>query len=199
MLKARLDSRRIEAGCDEVGRGCLAGPVVAAAVILPPRFKHPFLKDSKQLSKKKRLEMDDFIKQKAIAWSIAEVPPTIIDEINILNASFLAMSIAIQDLTLKPAHLLIDGNRFVSKLEIPFTCIIKGDSKVGSIAAASILAKNYRDCLMKELHHQLPHYAWDKNMGYPTKLHRSGILEFGTSKHHRQSFQLLPRQLELQL
>jgi ribonuclease HII len=199
MLKARLDSRRIEAGCDEVGRGCLAGPVVAAAVILPPRFKHPFLKDSKQLSEKKRLEMDDLIKSKAIAWSIAEVPPIIIDEINILNASFLAMSIAVQDLTVKPAHLLIDGNRFVSKLEIPFTCVIKGDSKVGSIAAASILAKNYRDCLMKELHHQFPHYAWDKNMGYPTKLHRSGIIEFGTSKHHRQSFQLLPRQLELQL
>lgn len=199
MLKARLDSRRIEAGCDEVGRGCLAGPVVAAAVILPPRFKHPFLKDSKQLSEKKRLEMDDLIKSKAIAWSIAEVPPIIIDKINILNASFLAMSIAVQDLTVKPAHLLIDGNRFVSKLEIPFTCVIKGDSKVGSIAAASILAKNYRDCLMKELHHQFPHYAWDKNMGYPTKLHRSGIIEFGTSKHHRQSFQLLPRQLELQL
>ena len=199
MLKARIKSKRLEAGCDEVGRGCLAGPVVAAAVILPPRFRHPFLKDSKQLTERRRIEMGELIKQKALAWSIAEVSPLKIDEINILNSSFLAMSIAIRNLEIEPELLLIDGNRFYSELEIPFECIIKGDSKVGSIAAASILAKNYRDNLMKNLHHEFPFYAWDKNMGYPTKAHRRGIVEFGTTYLHRQSFQLLPKQDDLKL
>ena len=194
-----MQYRRIEAGCDEVGRGCLAGPVVAAAVILPPRFKHPLLKDSKQLSEKRRQEMDKLIKQKAIAWSIAEVSSDKIDEINILNASFLAMTSAVINLDIKPEHLLIDGNRFKSELEIPFDCIIKGDSKIGSIAAASILAKNYRDDLMKAMHKKHPYYAWHTNMGYPTLEHRNGIEKHGTTDIHRKSFQLLPKQLELNL
>jgi ribonuclease HII len=199
MLKARLNSKRLEAGCDEVGRGCLAGPVVAAAVILPPRFKHPWLIDSKKLSEKRRLEMDALIKSKAIAWGISEVSPEEIDKINILNASFLAMSEAVEKLNIQPEFLLIDGNRFRSALSIPFECIIKGDSKLGSIAAASIIAKNYRDGLMTELHKQHPVYGWNKNVGYPSKHHRDAIISYGTTHFHRQSFQLLPRQLELGL
>lgn len=199
MLKARLNSRRLEAGCDEVGRGCLAGPVVAASVILPPRFKHEWLIDSKKLSEKRRKAMDDLIKSKAIAWSIAEVSPVEIDQINILNASFLAMSKAVQKLTVQPEFLLIDGNRFKSELKIPYECIIKGDSKFGSIAAASILAKNYRDDLMHKLHLENPIYGWNRNVGYPTKEHRSAIESNGITTWHRKSFQLLAKQLELDL
>lgn len=199
MLKARLKSNRIEAGCDEVGRGCLAGPVVAASVILPPRFKHQFLKDSKQLSSKTRYEIEKIIKQKAISWSIAEVSPKKIDEINILNASFLAMELAIEQLKIQPHFLLIDGNRFKTNLSLPYQCIVKGDSKVGSIAAASILAKNYRDKLMHQYHLQQPQYGWDKNVGYPTKQHREALRKYGVANIHRMSFRLLPEQLSLDL
>ncbi|MEZ4720520.1 MAG: ribonuclease HII [Flavobacteriales bacterium] len=198
MLKARLTAKRLEAGCDEVGRGCLAGPVVAAAVILPPRFRHPDLNDSKQLSAKKRRELCSLIQEKAAAWSVNFIDPEIIDQINILNASFLAMSNAVRELSVQPEFLLIDGNRFRSELNIPYQCIIKGDSKIGSIAAASILAKTFRDDYMERLHEEFPEYAWNRNVGYPTKAHRDAILKFGTTPHHRKSFQLLPRQLELQ-
>ena len=163
---------RLEAGCDEVGRGCLAGPVVAAAVILPPRFKHADIIDSKKLSEKKRVQMVQLIKKKAISWAVSEVSPEVIDDINILNASFLAMSNAVSQLNVRPEFLLIDGNRFRSNLNIPFDCIIKGDSKIGSIAAASILAKDYRDNLMKELAVEHPDYGWETNVGYPTIAHR---------------------------
>ena len=199
MLQARIKQKRLEAGCDEVGRGCLAGPVVAAAVILPPRFRHPDLNDSKKLSEKKRLMMTELIKKKAIAWFVAEVSPQEIDQINILNASFLAMNKAVMGLSVIPDHLLIDGNRFKTNLDIPFDCIIKGDSKVGSIAAASILAKTYRDQLMTQLGNDFPMYDWHKNVGYPTRAHRDGIIRFGSTIHHRKSFQLLPSQLELDL
>lgn len=197
MLKTRLNAKRLEAGCDEVGRGCLAGPVVAAAVILPPRFKHLDLNDSKQLSAKKRKELCSIIMEKAVAWSVNFVDPDIIDQVNILNASFLAMSNAVRELSVQPEFLLIDGNRFRSDLNIQYQCIIKGDSKIGSIAAASILAKTFRDDYMEQLHEKFPEYAWNRNVGYPTKAHRDAILKFGTTPHHRQSFQLIPRQLEL--
>ncbi|HAQ71976.1 ribonuclease HII [Salibacteraceae bacterium] len=199
MLKARINSKRIEAGCDEVGRGCLAGPVVAAAVILPPRFKHEKLNDSKTLSEKTRLELTKLIKENALAWAVSFVEPVIIDRINILNASFLAMERAVKRLKIRPEHLLIDGNRFKSNLDIDFTCIIKGDSKNGSIAAASILAKTYRDEYMKSLHEEYPEYVWNKNVGYPTKAHRDAIRKLGPTSHHRKSFKLLPDQLVLEL
>ncbi len=192
MLKARIDNNRIEAGCDEVGRGCLAGPVVAAAVILPPNFKHKNLNDSKQLTEKARLELTEIIKSNSIAWAISFVDPVIIDRINILNASFLAMERAVKQLTVKPDHLLIDGDRFKSNLDVQFTCIIKGDSKNGSIAAASIVAKTYRDEYMKRIHEEYPEYVWNNNVGYPTKAHREAIRNFGPTPYHRKSFRLLP-------
>jgi ribonuclease HII len=197
VLPARIKQRRLEAGCDEVGRGCLAGPVVAAAVILPPRFRHPDLNDSKKLSEKKRLMMTELIKKKAVAWFIAEVSPQEIDQINILNASFLAMNKAVKGLSVCPDHLLIDGNRFKTDIDISFDCIVKGDSIIGSIAAASILAKTYRDRLMTDLGNDFQMYDWHKNVGYPTRAHRDGIIRFGSTIHHRKSFQLLPAQLEL--
>jgi ribonuclease HII len=197
VLPARIKQRRLEAGCDEVGRGCLAGPVVAAAVILPPRFRHPDLNDSKKLSEKKRLMMTELIKKKAVAWFIAEVSPQEIDQINILNASFLAMNKAVKGLSVCPDHLLIDGNRFKTDIDISFDCIVKGDSIIGSIAAASILAKTYRDKLMTDLGNDFQMYDWHKNVGYPTRAHRDGIIRFGSTIHHRKSFQLLPAQLEL--
>lgn len=187
----------LEAGCDEAGRGCLAGPVVAGAVILPKNFKNEILNDSKQLSEKKRYELRAIIEKEAIAWAVGIVSHTKIDEINILNASFLAMSNAVSQLKVKPEHLLIDGNRFKTQLDIPFTCMIKGDTRFMSIAAASILAKTYRDDIMMGLHNEFPNYAWDRNKGYPTKAHREGIKEFGSTPHHRMSFTLLPKQLEL--
>ncbi|MDP4842987.1 MAG: ribonuclease HII [Salibacteraceae bacterium] len=199
MLKARLNNKRLEAGCDEVGRGCLAGPVVAAAVILPANFKHPNLNDSKQLSEKKRLELTAIIQEKALAWAVSFVEPIFIDRINILNASFLAMNRAVGRLTMQPEYLLIDGNRFRTKLDIPYECIIKGDSKNGSIAAASILAKTYRDYFMALIHEDFPVYDWHKNVGYPTKKHREAIKSFGATPHHRKSFQLLPAQLTIDL
>ena len=173
--------------------------MVAAAVILPPRFKHEKLNDSKTLSEKTRLELTKLIKENALAWAVSFVEPVIIDRINILNASFLAMERAVKRLKIRPEHLLIDGNRFKSNLDIDFTCIIKGDSKNGSIAAASILAKTYRDEYMKSLHEEYPEYVWNKNVGYPTKAHRDAIRKLGPTSHHRKSFKLLPDQLVLEL
>ncbi len=190
-----LEADRIEAGCDEVGRGCLAGPVVAAAVILPFSYHNPWINDSKKLSKANREDLIEEIKEKSLSWAIAEASVEEIDRINILNASFLAMKRAIQQLEVMPEHLLIDGNRWRSDLDYSYTCVIKGDGKIASIAAASILAKVYRDELMEKLALEFPHYGWERNAGYPTKAHREGIERFGSTVWHRKSFQLLPRQL----
>jgi len=197
MLKSSFTKDKIEAGCDEVGRGCLAGPVVAAAVILPKKYKHKLLNDSKQLTKAERESLQVDIKRDALAWAIAEVSNDEIDMINILNASFKAMHLAIDKLTTQPEFLLIDGNRFNAYKNLPFECVVKGDSKFLSIAAASVLAKTYRDELMAKLHKKYPVYGWQTNVGYPTIEHRNGIREFGITPFHRKSFQLLPAQLEL--
>jgi ribonuclease HII len=182
----------IEAGCDEAGRGCLAGPVVAAAVILPKDYKNDQLNDSKILSEKKRELLKTQIEEDAIAYHVAFVKHHEIDEINILNASFLAMHRAIDGLKTKPEMLLIDGNRFNAYQNISHECIVKGDGKYLSIAAASVLAKTYRDNYMRALHLDYPHYDWENNKGYPTKKHREGIKSHGSSPYHRQSFTLLP-------
>lgn len=186
-----FDKDQIIAGCDEAGRGCLAGPVVAAAVILPKNFKNNILNDSKQLSIKKRNLLQVIIKRDAISWAIGIVSTAEIDSINILNASFLAMHRAIQQLSIKPSYLIIDGNRFKQYLDIEHKCIIKGDSKYFSIAAASVLAKTHRDNIMKDLDSEIPEYKWKDNKGYPTLKHREALKKFGISKHHRKSFQLL--------
>ena len=198
MLK-HFPSKKIIAGCDEAGRGCLAGPVVAAAIILPKGFKNTILNDSKVLSEKKRDLLRPIIEKEAIAWAVGVVSPAEIDKINILNASFLSMHRAIDKLKTKAGLLLIDGNRFNSHPNIPHECIIKGDAKFMSIAAASILAKTYRDDIMKKLDKEHPEYHWKKNKGYPTKQHRKAIAEFGSNSHHRKSFQLLASQLTLSL
>lgn len=191
MLKQFFSNKEtIECGCDEAGRGCLAGPVVAAAVILPPDFSHPLLNDSKQLSDKQRRLLRPIIEQNAIAYCVGFVSNQEIDKINILQASFLAMNRAVEGLKQKPELLLIDGNRFNNKTDIAFECIVKGDSLYQSIAAASILAKTYRDDYMLNLHKEFPKYHWDKNMGYPTKQHRQAIIENGISPLHRKSFNL---------
>jgi len=187
----------IEAGCDEAGRGCLAGPVVAAAVIFPKNYRHPLLNDSKQLSSEERLEVREDIFRDALAWGVAEATHEEIDAINILNASFRAMHRAVEKLTVRPEMLLIDGNRFRPALDLPFQCIIKGDALYFSIAAASVLAKTYRDELMERLAVECPGYGWDTNKGYPTPEHRDGIRALGISAYHRKTFQLLPSQLEL--
>jgi ribonuclease HII len=187
----------IEAGCDEAGRGCLAGPVVAAAVILPKDYKHELLNDSKQLAKEDRNQLRFEIERDALAWAVAEVNNEGIDEINILNASFKAMHLALDKLSIRPEFLLIDGNRFNRYGDIKHECIIKGDGAYLSIAAASVLAKTYRDELMSKLAEQFPGYGWDTNMGYPTPEHREGIKQLGITPYHRKSFQLLPSQLEL--
>ncbi|KGE88239.1 MAG: ribonuclease HII [Phaeodactylibacter xiamenensis] len=192
MLLPFFDKNQIEAGCDEAGRGCLAGPVFAAAVILPTDFEHPLLNDSKQLSEKQRYEARKIVEAEAIAWAVAQVAPKEIDEINILNASFLAMHRAIAQLDPIPECLLIDGNRFKPYQDLPHHCIIKGDGKYLSIAAASVLAKTYRDDYMMQIHEMHPHYDWHKNKGYPTKAHRAAIQAHGATPHHRQSFRLLP-------
>jgi ribonuclease HII len=197
MLAPFLQNNTIEAGCDEAGRGCLAGPVFAAAVILPPDFSNSLLNDSKKLSEKKRILLREVIQKEAISWSVGIVNHQEIDKINILNASFLAMHRAIDQLKVKPEHLLIDGNRFNAYNNIKHTCIIKGDSKYAAIAAASILAKTYRDDFMLKIHQEFPDYDWISNKGYPTKKHRSAIRKFGISNYHRKSFNLLPEQLEL--
>jgi len=196
-LKPYFQSKLIEAGCDEVGRGCLAGPVVAAAVILPKDYQHDVLTDSKKLSKTKRNQIQADIKRDAISWAIAEVSHTKIDEINILNASFLAMHRALDKLEVKAEYLLIDGNRFNAYKKLEHKCIVKGDSKYLPIAAASILAKTYRDDLMESLAEKYPYYGWESNAGYPTKQHRAGIEKYGITPLHRKSFKLLPDQVEI--
>jgi len=190
-------SDKIELGCDEAGRGCLAGPVVAAAVILPSNFKNKLLNDSKQLSKKNRDLLEIIIKREALSFAIGIVSPQEIDEINILNASFLAMHRAIDEIKGKYQLLLIDGNRFNKYKKVPHQCIVKGDEKFMSIAAASVLAKTARDKIMKELSEEFPQYGWESNQGYPTKKHRDGIRKFGANIYHRKSFRLLPNQLKL--
>ena len=199
MLKKYHKAGLIEAGCDEAGRGCLAGPVFAAAVIFPSNFSDEIINDSKALTEKQRKELRPIIEQNALAWAVAQVNQEEIDSINILNASFKAMNLAVEQLKTKPKHLLIDGNRFKSQSDIPFTCIVKGDSKYLSIAAASILAKTYRDEYMENLAKKFPQYGWEKNKGYPTVKHRKAIEQYGICIHHRKSFALLPKQLSLNL
>lgn len=197
MLKNFWNKGVLEAGCDEAGRGCLAGPVFAAAVILPQTFKHPLLNDSKQLSDKQRKLLRPIIESEAIAWSVAEVSVEEIDTINILQAALEAMHRAVSQLSTTPEHLLIDGNKFRPYPGIAHTCIVGGDAKMKNIAAASILAKTYRDDRMDELHEKFPHYAWIRNKGYGTADHRVAIQQHGITIHHRKSFRLLPDQLRL--
>lgn len=197
MLEAYYTKDVIEAGCDEAGRGCLAGPVFAAAVILPPDFKSELLNDSKQLSEKNRYALRPLIEQEAVAWGIGVVTAPEIDAINILKASFLAMHRAIEQLKVQPQALLIDGNRFTPYKEIPFTCMVKGDGRFLSIAAASILAKTYRDDYMLLLAEEYPSYGWQQNKGYPTRAHREAISKHGITPYHRKTFTLLPSQLTL--
>ena len=180
----------VEAGCDEVGRGCLCGPVVAAAVILDDNFEQNLVNDSKKLNFNTRLELDDYIKNNVKDYAIAELSPAFIDQHNILNASIHAMHNALDKLTIRPELILVDGNKFHPYNFIPHQCIIKGDSKILSIAAASILAKNYRDQLMIRLHEEFPEYGWNKNMGYATKVHIEALKKYGPTKYHRQSFRL---------
>ena len=187
----------IEAGCDEAGRGCLAGPVFAAAVILPSDFECEELNDSKKLTEKIRYKLRPIIEEKALAWALGVVSAEEIDQINILNASFLAMHRAVEKLGMEPEHLIIDGNRFKKYKEVPHDCVVKGDGKYLSIAAASVLAKTYRDDYMNEIDKQYPAYRWSKNKGYPTKDHRKAIEEFGPTEHHRKSFTLLDKQVKL--
>lgn len=191
MLLPYLNKGLIEAGCDEAGRGCLAGAVYAAAVILPPDFQCELLNDSKQLTERQRYQLRPIIEQEAVAWAVGIVSPEEIDKINILQASFLAMHRAIDGLQVRPQHLLIDGNRFRKYSDIPHTTVVKGDGKLMSIAAASVLAKTYRDDYMNALHKEYPHYDWDKNKGYPTKAHREAIAQHGTTPYHRLTFNLL--------
>lgn len=189
----------IEAGCDEAGRGCLAGPVFAAAVILPHDFENEILNDSKILTEKQRNVLRPIIEKEALDWVVEAVSNDEIDEVNILNASFLAMNRAVERLKIKPEHLLIDGNRFRTQSKIPYTCMIKGDGRFLSIAAASVLAKTYRDEFMTKIHVEFPDYDWQKNKGYPTKQHRDAIRKFGITSYHRKTFSLLNEQLVLDL
>lgn len=191
MLRPHFNANLTEAGLDEVGRGCLAGPVVAAAVILPPNYEHPILNDSKQLTRTQREQVRADVLRDALAWAVAEVSNEEIDRINILKASFLAMHRAVDQLTVRPEHLLVDGNRFMPYPMTPHTCIIKGDAKFLSIAAASVLAKCHRDELMAQLGREFPHYGWAQNVGYPTPIHRSAIAQHGPCRWHRMSFRLL--------
>jgi ribonuclease HII len=196
LLPCYKDNQK-EAGCDEAGRGCYAGPVFAAAVILPPDFYHPVLNDSKQLNEKQREMLRPVIEKEAIAWAVASVGQEEIDQINILKASIKAMHLAIDQLKKKPNYLLIDGNRFYPYKKIPHQCFVKGDGRFASIAAASILAKTWRDEYMIRLHEKFPHYGWDKNKGYGTAVHRKAIEQYGLCEHHRKSFNLLPSHLDL--
>lgn len=191
------DTEILECGCDEVGRGCIAGPVFAAAVILPNNYQNEEIDDSKQLSAAKRNQMRMIIERDALAWAVGQVSEKEIDKINILQASFLAMTRAVEQLALKPQLLLIDGNRFVNRTDIPYKTVVKGDATYLSIAAASILAKCYRDELMERLHEEYPMYGWKDNKGYPTPYHQEAVLKYGNSPYHRRSFQL-KRQLRLE-
>lgn len=197
MLKTCFQHEWIEAGCDEAGRGPLAGPVTAAAVILPPEWNHPLLNDSKKMSEKNRNLLRKIIENEAVAWAVEMVMPDEIDRINILNASFAATSRAVEKLSIKPQLLLIDGNRFRSNLNIPYQCIVKGDATFTSIAAASVLAKTYRDEYMMRIADEYPVYNWKQNKGYPTREHRKAVLRHGLSPYHRVSFNHSFKQLEL--
>ena len=188
MLKSSYTNNLVEAGCDEAGRGCLAGPVFAAAVILPADFAHPGLNDSKQLSASRRESLRQTIENEALAWAVAMVDNHEVDQINILKASILAMHKALDQLLTRPQLILVDGNRFKAYQDIPHECIVKGDSKYMSIAAASILAKTYRDDYMLKLHETYPHFGWDRNKGYPTLEHRKAILNLGPTPFHRETF-----------
>ncbi|MDY0014909.1 MAG: ribonuclease HII [Bacteroidales bacterium] len=196
MLKSCYNINQIEAGCDEAGRGCLAGPVFAAAVIFPPNYSNSFIQDSKILSDKQRNELRIVIETDALCWAVAKINADEIDKINILQASIKAMNIAVNTLNVKPDFLLIDGNRFHSSLKIPYLCVVKGDATYLSIAAASILAKTYRDDYMQGLHIKYPFYAWNKNKGYPSSEHRNAIINHGITEYHRKSFRLFPSQLK---
>jgi ribonuclease HII len=189
----------VEAGTDEAGRGCLCGPVVAAAVILPDNFSHPLLNDSKQLTEKQRDLLRPIIEESAISFGVSYVFEETIDEINILQSSILAMHLALEKLKTVPQHIIVDGNKFKSYKQIPHTTIVKGDAKFMSIAAASVLAKTYRDAYMEKIAAEFPDYQWQKNKGYPTIQHRNAIRNFGVTKYHRKSFRLLPEQLKLDL
>lgn len=197
MLKNNYSGKILEAGTDEAGRGCLSGPVVAAAVILPENFEHPFLNDSKQLSEKQRKELKPFIEEHALAFGVSFVDEKEVDQINVLQASITGMQRSIEQLNPQPEFIIVDGNKFKSYKEIPHQTIVKGDAKYLSIAAASVLAKTYRDEFMEKIHQEFPLYNWKQNKGYPTKQHREAIKEFGVTKYHRKSFKLLPEQLKL--
>ena len=199
MLKKRYYEGKVEAGCDEAGRGCLAGSVYAAAVILPDGYENPLLNDSKQLTEKRRYELRDIIERDAVAWAVGIVTPEEIDHINILNASILAMHRALDQLTVRPEAVIVDGNRFKKYRDLPHTTIVKGDGKYMAIAAASILAKTYRDDYMNQLAEEYPQYDWQSNKGYPTRKHREAIRQHGTTPYHRMSYNLLgDGQLSLQ-
>ena len=197
MLENCYQKDLIEAGCDEAGRGCLAGSVFAAAVILPPDFLHPLLNDSKQMSTRNRDTLRAIIERESVAWAVAEIPAGRIDEINILNASFEGMNTAIRQLSVAPQFIAVDGNRFRTQLTLPYACIVKGDGKYADIAAASVLAKTHRDEYMMRLHEEYPQYGWDRNKGYPTREHRLAIRRYGLTPYHRLSFNHEKDQLEL--
>ena len=197
MLKLKFSAHSIETGTDEAGRGCLAGPVTAAAVILPDNFKNDLLNDSKMLSEKHRKHLREIIEKQAISFFVTHLDSLVIDEINILNASIQAMQESIMKLNPVPLHIIVDGNRFKPVGNIPHTCIIKGDAEYMSIAAASVLAKTHRDDYMAKIHEEFPMYNWKQNKGYPTREHREAIRKYGTTKYHRMTFKLLPDQLEL--
>ncbi|WBX76262.1 ribonuclease HII [Tenacibaculum ovolyticum] len=199
MLKLNFSGNTLEAGTDEAGRGCLSGPVVAAAVILPKNFKHDLLNDSKQLSEKKRQELRPYIEEHALAYGVAFVSHEEVDEINVLQASITGMHRAIEQLSIQPKFIIVDGNKFKPYKEISHETIVKGDAKYMSIAAASVLAKTYRDDYMEKIHKEHPQYNWKKNKGYPTKEHRNAIREFGITQYHRKTFKLLPEQFKLKL
>lgn len=197
MLETTFQQELIEAGCDEAGRGCLAGSVFAAAVILPPDFYHPLLNDSKQMTERRRNELRAIIEREAIAWHVAEVTAERIDQINILNASIEGMNMALKALTTRPEYIVIDGNRFHTDLTTPWRTIVKGDGKYANIAAASVLAKTHRDEYMMRIAEEYPMYGWSKNKGYPTREHRLAVREHGLSPYHRKTFNVAPEQLEL--
>lgn len=198
MLALNYSGTVLEAGTDEAGRGCLSGPVVAAAVILPENFEHELLNDSKQLSEKKRMELRPFIEENALSYAVSFIANEEVDELNVLQASITGMHRAIEALKVQPEFIIVDGNRFKPYKNISHETIIKGDGKYMSIAAASVLAKTYRDEFMEKIHKEFPEYHWKKNKGYPTKQHREAIREFGATKYHRKSFRLLPEQLEIE-
>jgi ribonuclease HII len=199
MLSLQFSNFNLETGTDEAGRGCLAGPVTAAAVILPAHFENSILNDSKQLSEKAREKLRPIIEEQAVSFAVTHLEPIIIDEINILNASIKAMQESILKLNPKPEYIIVDGNRFKPVADIPYSCIVKGDAKFMSIAAASVLAKTYRDDYMNKIHEEFPMYNWKQNKGYPTQEHREAIRKYGVTKYHRMSFRLLPEQLKLDI